>query len=127
MHTAWLILLIQKKMNNTFKKIVAICIVIAFAGCKTPSVIQRNENKEVPDSFVSSETITFGRKLLIVERFLAKYNLFFLSLRFPIKGFKVLAYKLLVLKNIDDSSRFVFHNNLEIMSMELFLNLNFVL
>ena len=44
-------------MNNTFKKIVAICIVIAFAGCKTPSVIQRNENKEVPDSFVSSETI----------------------------------------------------------------------
>ena len=44
-------------MNNTFKKIVAICFVIAFAGCKTPSVIQRNENKEVPDSFVSSETI----------------------------------------------------------------------
>lgn len=43
-------------MNNTFKKIVAICIVIAFTGCKTPSVIQRSESKEVPDSFVSNGT-----------------------------------------------------------------------
>lgn len=41
-------------MNNTFKKIVAICIVIAFTGCRTPSVIQRSESKEVPDSFVSN-------------------------------------------------------------------------
>lgn len=44
-------------MNNTFKKIVAICIVIAFTGCKTPSVIQRDENKEVPSSFGSNGTV----------------------------------------------------------------------
>lgn len=44
-------------MNNTFKKIVAICIVIAFTGCKTPSVIQRSENKEVPNSFVSNGVV----------------------------------------------------------------------
>lgn len=52
-------------MNNTFKKIVAICIVIAFAGCKTPSVIQRTENKEVPTSFGSNgavqDTINSGK------------------------------------------------------------------
>ncbi len=44
-------------MNSTFKKIVAICIVIAFTGCKTPSVIQRSENKEVPNSFVSDGAV----------------------------------------------------------------------
>ncbi|MCZ8329833.1 MAG: TolC family protein [Flavobacterium sp.] len=52
-------------MNNTFKKIVAICMVIAFSGCKTPSVIQRNENKEVPSSFGSNgvveDTINSGK------------------------------------------------------------------
>ncbi|PZO28386.1 MAG: RND transporter [Flavobacteriaceae bacterium] len=52
-------------MNNTFKKIVAICMVIAFSGCKTPSLIQRNENKGVPSSFGSNgvveDTINSGK------------------------------------------------------------------
>lgn len=41
-------------MNNTFKKIVVICIVMAFTGCKTPSVIQRTESKEVPESYTNT-------------------------------------------------------------------------
>lgn len=42
-------------MNNTFKYIIALGLALNFTGCKTPELVQKTENKEVPLSYNSSK------------------------------------------------------------------------
>ncbi|WP_026705188.1 TolC family protein [Flavobacterium soli] len=58
-------------MNNTFKYIIILGLALNFTGCKTPTMVQKTENKEVPLSYNDSKdtlnTATFKWKEYFVD------------------------------------------------------------